>query len=145
MITVNLVSIFRMILKTDHWVFLTLSLFLACLLSTHLHYRTLNSDEQVKPRSLRFTWSMKTTSSRDPNEIMAEIRKVSWAIWQETEKFTQVIHKTVLVMQLYIYVSTSSNRSRDSSNWNVIRVWKFWSKSLVMAECYVFSKKFPMR
>ena len=30
----------------------------------------------VKPRSLRFTWSMKTTSSRDPNEIMAEIKKV---------------------------------------------------------------------
>lgn len=34
------------------------------------------SDELVKPRSLRFTWSMKTTSSRDPAEIMAEIRKV---------------------------------------------------------------------
>ncbi|KAI8433601.1 hypothetical protein MSG28_015622 [Choristoneura fumiferana] len=34
------------------------------------------NDEQVKPRVLRFTWSMKTTSSRDPNEIMAEIRKV---------------------------------------------------------------------
>ncbi|XP_026477253.1 serine/threonine-protein kinase MARK2-like isoform X3 [Ctenocephalides felis] len=33
-------------------------------------------DDQVKPRSLRFTWSMKTTSSRDPNEIMSEIRKV---------------------------------------------------------------------
>ena len=31
---------------------------------------------QIKPRSLRFTWSMKTTSSRDPNEIMAEIKKV---------------------------------------------------------------------
>ncbi|XP_032454459.1 serine/threonine-protein kinase MARK2 isoform X12 [Nasonia vitripennis] len=34
------------------------------------------NDEQVKPRSLRFTWSMKTTSSRDPLEIMSEIRKV---------------------------------------------------------------------
>lgn len=34
------------------------------------------NDEHVKPRSLRFTWSMKTTSSRDPAEIMAEIRKV---------------------------------------------------------------------
>lgn len=31
----------------------------------------------MKPRSLRFTWSMKTTSTRDPNEIMAEIREVS--------------------------------------------------------------------
>nr|CAD7393115.1 unnamed protein product [Timema cristinae] len=38
-------------------------------------FSTVN-DDQVKPRSLRFTWSMKTTSSRDPNEIMAEIRKV---------------------------------------------------------------------
>lgn len=37
---------------------------------------SVNNDEQVKPRSLRFTWSMKTTSSRDPNDIMAEIRKV---------------------------------------------------------------------
>ncbi|CAG0880114.1 unnamed protein product [Darwinula stevensoni] len=35
-----------------------------------------NNEEHVKPRSLRFTWSMKTTSSLDPNEIMAEIRKV---------------------------------------------------------------------
>ncbi|XP_029470556.1 serine/threonine-protein kinase MARK2 isoform X3 [Rhinatrema bivittatum] len=29
-----------------------------------------------KPRSLRFTWSMKTTSSMEPNEMMREIRKV---------------------------------------------------------------------
>lgn len=35
------------------------------------------NDDQMKPRSLRFTWSMKTTSTRDPNEIMAEIREVS--------------------------------------------------------------------
>ncbi|PNF36825.1 hypothetical protein B7P43_G09622 [Cryptotermes secundus] len=41
----------------------------------HVVSNTAN-DDQVKPRSLRFTWSMKTTSSRDPNEIMAEIRKV---------------------------------------------------------------------
>ena len=35
-----------------------------------------NDNGEIKPRSLRFTWSMKTTSSRDPNEIMAEIKKV---------------------------------------------------------------------
>lgn len=29
-----------------------------------------------KPRSLRFTWSMKTTSSLDPNEMMKEIKRV---------------------------------------------------------------------
>lgn len=33
-------------------------------------------DAGVKPRSLRFTWSMKTTSSMEPNEMMREIRKV---------------------------------------------------------------------
>uniref|UniRef100_A0A8C7UBI7 non-specific serine/threonine protein kinase n=1 Tax=Oncorhynchus mykiss TaxID=8022 RepID=A0A8C7UBI7_ONCMY len=32
--------------------------------------------EDHKPRSLRFTWSMKTTSSMEPNEMMKEIRKV---------------------------------------------------------------------
>jgi MAP/microtubule affinity-regulating kinase len=32
--------------------------------------------EEVKPRSLRFTWSMKTTSSLAPDDIMKEIRKV---------------------------------------------------------------------
>jgi len=35
-----------------------------------------NESDEIKPRSLRFTWSMKTTSSRDPNEIMSEIKKV---------------------------------------------------------------------
>ncbi|KAL4006503.1 cyclin-dependent kinase-like [Sarotherodon galilaeus] len=32
--------------------------------------------DAVKPRSLRFTWSMKTTSSMEPTEMMREIRKV---------------------------------------------------------------------
>uniref|UniRef100_A0A3B1IJA1 MAP/microtubule affinity-regulating kinase 3 n=1 Tax=Astyanax mexicanus TaxID=7994 RepID=A0A3B1IJA1_ASTMX len=32
--------------------------------------------EGAKPRSLRFTWSMKTTSSMEPGEMMKEIRKV---------------------------------------------------------------------
>ncbi|XP_049863998.1 serine/threonine-protein kinase MARK2-like isoform X35 [Schistocerca gregaria] len=45
-------------------------------LSSRFSKRSTVNDDQVKPRSLRFTWSMKTTSSRDPNEIMAEIRKV---------------------------------------------------------------------
>ena len=34
------------------------------------------SGDQVKPRSLRFTWTMKTTSSLDPYEMMREIRKI---------------------------------------------------------------------
>ncbi|XP_067092089.1 serine/threonine-protein kinase MARK1-like isoform X1 [Osmerus mordax] len=33
-------------------------------------------DGSSKPRSLRFTWSMKTTSSMEPAEMMKEIRKV---------------------------------------------------------------------
>jgi len=32
--------------------------------------------DTVKPRSLRFTWSMKTTSSMEPSEMMREIRRV---------------------------------------------------------------------
>ncbi|KAK6755401.1 hypothetical protein RB195_014022 [Necator americanus] len=33
-------------------------------------------EDEIKPRSLRFTWSMKTTSSLAPDEMMREIRKV---------------------------------------------------------------------
>ena len=46
--------------------------------------------EQVKPRSLRFTWSMKTTSSMEPNDMMREIRKVLDANncdYEQREKF----------------------------------------------------------
>ncbi|KAG2457836.1 MARK3 kinase, partial [Polypterus senegalus] len=35
-----------------------------------------DESKEAKPRSLRFTWSMKTTSSMDPNDMMREIRKV---------------------------------------------------------------------
>lgn len=34
------------------------------------------NEGQLKAYSLRFTWSMKTTSLRDPNEIMRKIREV---------------------------------------------------------------------
>lgn len=34
----------------------------------------------IKPRSLRFTWSMKTTSSMDPADMMKEIRKVNTSL-----------------------------------------------------------------
>ncbi|KAL3873881.1 hypothetical protein ACJMK2_036964 [Sinanodonta woodiana] len=46
--------------------------------------------EHLKPRSLRFTWSMKTTSSMDPNDMMKEIRKVLDANncdYEQREKF----------------------------------------------------------
>lgn len=35
-----------------------------------------DENKDCKPRSLRFTWSMKTTSSMEPSDIMREIRKV---------------------------------------------------------------------
>nr|CAB3263651.1 MAP/microtubule affinity-regulating kinase 3 [Phallusia mammillata] len=34
------------------------------------------TEKESKPRSLRFTWSMKTTSAMEPKEMMKEIRKV---------------------------------------------------------------------
>ena len=48
------------------------------------------NESEVKPRSLRFTWSMKTTSSMDPNDMMREIRKVLEANncdFEQKEKF----------------------------------------------------------
>uniref|UniRef100_A0A8C1GKT7 non-specific serine/threonine protein kinase n=1 Tax=Cyprinus carpio TaxID=7962 RepID=A0A8C1GKT7_CYPCA len=41
-------------------------------LITHPHV----ASKDTKPRSLRFTWSMKTTSSMEPKEMMKEIQKV---------------------------------------------------------------------
>lgn len=32
--------------------------------------------DHEKPRSLRFTWNMKTTSAMDPNDMMTEIKRV---------------------------------------------------------------------
>jgi len=51
----------------------------AALQSSPAYNRSLagsGGEEGVKPRSLRFTWSMKTTSSMEPNDMMREIRKV---------------------------------------------------------------------
>ncbi len=47
-------------------------------------------ETEIKPRSLRFTWSMKTTSSMDPNDMMKEIRKVletNNCDYEQKEKF----------------------------------------------------------
>lgn len=48
------------------------------------------AETEIKPRSLRFTWSMKTTSSMDPNDMMKEIRKVlesNNCDYEQKEKF----------------------------------------------------------
>ncbi len=47
-------------------------------------------ETEIKPRALRFTWGMKTTSSMDPNGMMKEIRKVLEAYncdYEQKEKF----------------------------------------------------------
>lgn len=55
--------------------------------------RSLGEDASTpagKPRSLRFTWSMKTTSSMDPSDMMAEIKRVldlNACDYQQREKF----------------------------------------------------------
>ena len=54
--------------------------------------RSLGEEAQPtgKPRSLRFTWSMKTTSNMDPSDMMAEIKRVldlNGCDYQQREKF----------------------------------------------------------
>lgn len=47
-----------------------------CLFSSGRPVPETEKDKETKPRSLRFTWSMRTTSAMDPNDMMKEIRKV---------------------------------------------------------------------
>ncbi|KAM5238483.1 serine/threonine-protein kinase MARK1 isoform 3-T3 [Ctenodactylus gundi] len=52
--------------------------------------RDKDEGKDSKPRSLRFTWSMKTTSAMDPGDMMREIRKVLDANncdYEQKEKF----------------------------------------------------------
>ena len=54
--------------------------------------RSLGDETQQsgKPRSLRFTWSMKTTSSMDPTDMLGEIKRVldlNACDYQQREKF----------------------------------------------------------
>ncbi|XP_053357230.1 serine/threonine-protein kinase MARK2 isoform X9 [Clarias gariepinus] len=58
--------------------------------------------DNTKPRSLRFTWSMKTTSSMEPTEMMKEIRKVLDANSCEYE-----------VRERYMLFCMAGNPSRD--------------------------------
>ena len=56
------------------------------------HSRSLGEDtkQNGKPRSLRFTWSMKTTSSMDPTDMLGEIKRVldlNACDYQQREKF----------------------------------------------------------
>ncbi|XP_053192208.1 LOW QUALITY PROTEIN: MAP/microtubule affinity-regulating kinase 3a [Scomber japonicus] len=44
--------------------------------SRHVPGDQKGENKDSKPRSLRFTWSMRTTSSMEPCDIMREIRKV---------------------------------------------------------------------
>lgn len=48
----------------------------SCPDSRHVPGDQKGENKDSKPRSLRFTWSMRTTSSMEPCDIMREIRKV---------------------------------------------------------------------
>ncbi|XP_026990133.1 serine/threonine-protein kinase MARK2 isoform X6 [Tachysurus fulvidraco] len=61
-----------------------------------------SAKDNTKPRSLRFTWSMKTTSSMEPTEMMKEIRKVLDANSCEYE-----------VRERYMLFCMAGNPSRD--------------------------------
>uniref|UniRef100_A0A672S8V4 non-specific serine/threonine protein kinase n=1 Tax=Sinocyclocheilus grahami TaxID=75366 RepID=A0A672S8V4_SINGR len=72
---------------------------------TYLPFPHLRGDsilDQAKPRSLRFTWSMKTTSSMEPGEMMKEIRKVLDANSCEYE-----------LRELYMLLCMAGNPARD--------------------------------
>ncbi|XP_062417360.1 serine/threonine-protein kinase MARK2 isoform X10 [Pungitius pungitius] len=58
--------------------------------------------DPAKPRSLRFTWSMKTTSSMEPTEMMGEIRKVLDSNSCEYE-----------MRECYMLLCVSGNPARD--------------------------------
>ena len=61
------------------------------------------NDDQVKPRSLRFTWSMKTTSLRDPNEIMMEIRKV-FTFFSDKKKIMPTVVSVAFYLILLLFI-----------------------------------------
>jgi hypothetical protein len=59
-------------------------------INEHNSTQLTSGTQEIKPRSLRFTWSMKTTSSMDPNDMIKEIRKVLEANncdYEQKEKF----------------------------------------------------------
>lgn len=58
--------------------------------------------DSAKPRSLRFTWSMKTTSSMEPMDMMREIRKVLDSNSCEYE-----------LRECYMLMCVSGNPARD--------------------------------
>lgn len=64
-----------------------------------------------KPRSLRFTWSMKTTSSMDPADMMKEIRKVSHV---STHLHLFVTSSTFLFYYLFFFSVTNGNKLLQS-------------------------------
>ena len=55
-------------------------------LTTKFSKKSAIIEDATKPRSLRFTWNMRTTSAMDPHDVMAEIKRVLDVLHVESEQ-----------------------------------------------------------